>query len=220
MTETASAYQRAQARGREGLRTELLDVASHLLATEGPGALTMRRIASEAGCSTTVLYTMFGGKEGIAEALYLEGFHRFRRRLESVPSGTDPLAHLYDLARAYRENALAERNYYGVMFERAIPGFTPSPDAVAAARASFDILVDAVRACLEAGVFAGGAEKGVEIAEVLWATAHGAVSLELAGYLGLEGAGPGDAPGGTIAERRYGTAVAAAGSYFLAAGGG
>lgn len=204
MTETASAYELAQSRGREELRATLLDAASRLLAAEGPAALTMRRIATEVGCSTTVLYTMFGGKDGLAEALYLEGFGRFRRRLESVSAAADPLTHLYDLARAYRANALAERNYYGVMFEQAIPGFTPSPEALRGAKASFDILVDAVRGCVEAGVFARGDAQ--EIAEVLWASAHGAVSLELAGHLD-------DDPSG----RRYETTITAAGTFFLAA---
>jgi AcrR family transcriptional regulator len=43
--------------------------SSHEPKEDGPDALTMRRIAAEAGSSTTVLYTMFGGKAGIAEAL-------------------------------------------------------------------------------------------------------------------------------------------------------
>lgn len=204
MNDAATAYERAQTRGREELRATLLDAASRLLAAEGPGGLTMRRVATEVGASTTVLYTMFGGKDGLAEALFLEGFDRFRRRLEAVPHDPDPLAYLYGLARAYRANALAERNYYGVMFGQAIPGYVPSPQARDNAKASFAILVNAVRDCVEAGVFTAGDSE--EIAEVLWATAHGAVSLELAGYLG-----------GETTERRYETALGAAASYFLAA---
>lgn len=45
---------------------------SRLLTQEGSAALTLRRVATDAGCSTTVLYTMFGGKDGPAEALYRE----------------------------------------------------------------------------------------------------------------------------------------------------
>src|SRR5207248_11066416 len=106
-------YELAQARGQEALRTSLLEVAAELLSTEGPAALTMRRISAEAGCSTTVLYKQFGGKDGIAHALYLEGFARLRKRLEAVPEG-EPAEHLAALGRAYRENALAEANFYAV----------------------------------------------------------------------------------------------------------
>lgn len=55
-------YAAAAAAGKHALRTLVLDTASRLLEDDGPDALTMRRIASEVGCSTTVRYTMFGGK--------------------------------------------------------------------------------------------------------------------------------------------------------------
>ena len=173
-------YQVAQRSGQEALRRTLLDAASRLLLAEGPGALTMRRVAGAVGCSTTVLYTMFGGKEGLADALYREGFERLRRRLEAV-ADDDPLARLGALAHAYRANALAERAYYGVMFQQAIPGFRPSAGSLAAAGASLEVLARAVRAAMDAGALRPGDSQPV--AEVLWAAVHGVVSLELAGHL-------------------------------------
>lgn len=165
------------------LRRALLDAASWLLMEEGPQALTMRRVASAVGCSTTVLYTMFGGKGGIADALYREGFERLTRRLEEVGNGDgsdDPITRAAALAVAYRESALADRNYYGVMFGQAIPGFEPSKESLAVADASLGMLAEAVREAMDAGVLVEG-EAGA-VAEVLWAAAHGVVSLELAGH--------------------------------------
>ena len=115
-------YAAAQAAGRESLRRLLLDTASSLLEREGPDALTMRRIAAEAGCSTSVLYTMFGGKAGIADGLWREGFARLAAALDKA-TGVDPLQRLAAMGRAYRSNALANRSYYAVMFQRPIPGF-------------------------------------------------------------------------------------------------
>jgi AcrR family transcriptional regulator len=172
-------YELAQRSGQEALRRTLLDTASRLLMAEGPGALTMRRVAGAAGCSTTVLYTLFGGKEGLADALYREGFERLRRRLEAV-AGDDPPARLRALAHAYRANALAERAYYGVMFQQAIPGFRPSAASLTAAGASLEVLARAVRAAMDAGALRPGDPQPV--AEVLWAAVHGVVSLELAGH--------------------------------------
>jgi AcrR family transcriptional regulator len=176
---TPSPYELAQRHGQEALRRTLLDAASRLLVAEGAGALTMRRVAAAVGCSTTVLYTMFGGKEGLADALYREGFERLRRRLEAVPA-QDPMARLAALARAYRENALAERAYYGVMFQQAIPGFRPGAASLAAAAASLEVLTRAVAAAVDAGTLRPGDPRAV--AEVLWAAVHGVVSLELAGH--------------------------------------
>lgn len=172
-------YQLAQRQGQEAMRRTLLDAASRLLLEEGPGALTMRRVAGAVGCSTTVLYTMFGSKEGLADALYREGFERLGTRLEAVPAG-DPLGRLAALADAYRANALAERAYYGVMFQQAIPGFRPSPASLAVAAASLQVLALAVRDAMAAGALAPG--DPLAVGEVLWAAVHGAVSLELAGH--------------------------------------
>jgi AcrR family transcriptional regulator len=176
----ATPYQLAQRDGQEVLRRVLLDAASRLLLAEGPQALTMRRVAGAVGSSTTVLYTMFGAKEGLADALYREGFERLRRRLAAVPDHGDPLARLGAMAHAYRDSALAERAYYGLMFQQAIPGFQPSPASLAAARASLEVLVRAVVAAMDAGELERGDPQAV--AEVLWAAVHGAVSLELAGH--------------------------------------
>jgi AcrR family transcriptional regulator len=162
------------------MRRTLLDAASRLLLDEGPGALTMRRVAGAVGCSTTVLYTMFGGKEGLADALYREGFERLRRRLEAAGGDPDPLGRLRALGRAYRASALAEPGYYGVMFQQAIPGFQPSAESLLVAGASLEVLTQAVRAAMEARVLRAGDPQAV--AEVLWAAVHGVVSLELAGH--------------------------------------
>ncbi|TQS44996.1 TetR/AcrR family transcriptional regulator [Cryptosporangium phraense] len=173
-------YQRAQAAGQDALRRTVLDAAGALLVSEGPQALTMRKVSGEIGCSTTVLYTMFGGKDGLAEALYREGFARLRARLVAAvdAAGDDPAERLAATARAYRENALAERAYYGVMFGQAIPGFTPSAEALAESKRAFDVLGESVAA------LGGGRapEPDVDPTNLLWAVAHGVVSFELAGH--------------------------------------
>jgi AcrR family transcriptional regulator len=196
-----TAYLATQAAGRAALRRLVLDTASSLLEDEGPAALTMRRIAGDAGCSTTVLYTMFGGKSGIAEALWLEGFARLGAALGQVRE-TDPLRRLAALGRTYRANALANRSYYAVMFQRPIPGFEPSPEAYAASLEPLQALADAVAECIRAGILRPA--DPAHVAGVLWAAAHGAVSLELAGY-----------EGAADAEHRFDDVCAAATAWFM-----
>ncbi|MFC9588657.1 TetR/AcrR family transcriptional regulator [Streptomyces sp. NPDC056944] len=184
----SSLYQEAQRSGQNAVRTTILDRAIALLVAEGPAALTMRRIATDIGASTKVLYTMFGGKEGLLDALYREGFARLRRAQEGVPRGDDPLAHLTALGAAYRRHALAEPAYYRVMFELPVPGFRPGPEALAAADTAFEASTAAVAACMAAGALRPGDPR--ELAKILWAASHGAVSLEIAGHFAPEEAGP------------------------------
>ncbi|GAA3810454.1 TetR/AcrR family transcriptional regulator [Sphaerisporangium flaviroseum] len=175
------AYALGNQTSQDELRARLIAVAGELLLTQGADSLTMRRIATEAGCSTTVVYTMFGNKEGLAEALYLEGFERFRRRLAAVPRHPDPLEYLTSLGPAYREACLAEPGYYSVMFEKAIPSFEPSERARTLARAAVNILDRAIADCISAGYLVPTQPR--KIADCLWAAAQGAVSLERAGHL-------------------------------------
>jgi AcrR family transcriptional regulator len=194
-------YAAAQAAGKASLRKLLLDTASSLLERHGPEALTMRRIAVEAGCSTSVLYTMFGGKAGIAEGLWREGFERLGAALDQV-TGADPLERLAAMGRAYRANALANRSYYAVMFQRPIPGFEPSPEAYEASLEPLRALAGTVADCIQAGIFR--AEDPMHIAGVLWAATHGAVNLELAGY-----------EGAVDAEHRFDDVCAATAAWFM-----
>jgi AcrR family transcriptional regulator len=174
-------YGRAYEAGREAQRRLLLDASSRLLETEGPQALTMRRIAGEVGCSTSVLYGMYGSKAGVAEALWCEGFERLHAALAAVDR-QEPLARLAGLGQAYRTCALANRSYYAVMFARPIPGFEPSPEAYEVSLRPLRLLTEAVADCVEAGVFRP--VEPAHAARVLWAASHGVVSLELAGYEG------------------------------------
>jgi AcrR family transcriptional regulator len=195
-------YGDAYAAGLQAQRQLLLDAASRLLETEGPEALTMRRIASEVGCSTSVLYSMFGSKAGIAEALWCEGFERLYAALSAV-DGDDPLARLAAMGQIYRDSALHNQSYYGVMFGRPIPGFVPSEEAYEVSLRPLRLLTDAVETCVEAGVFRR--VDPAHAARVLWAASHGVVSLELAGY-----------EGAIDADACYRDLLAAAGAWFLA----
>ncbi|MQS15603.1 TetR/AcrR family transcriptional regulator [Streptomyces kaniharaensis] len=197
------AFARAQAQGEAALRAALLDIAAGLLAAEGPAALSMRRLAAAADCSTTVLYRLFGAKDAITAALYLEGFARLRRRLDAVPRGDDPAEYLAALGRAYRANALEEPKFYGVMHGEGVPGFVPDESARAAAAASLDVLREAARACVEEGVLRADADVD-EITDTLWAAAHGVISLERGGHFP-----------GALGEERFRTLTRAAVSAFL-----
>ncbi|HLU73916.1 MAG TPA: TetR/AcrR family transcriptional regulator [Nonomuraea sp.] len=175
------AYLQGERAEHDELRSRLLDVAVDLLVTDGPESLTIRRIATEAACTTTVIYTMFGNREGLAEALYLEGFERIRRRLDRVSQRRDPMEYLNAIVLAYRKACLAEPGYYSLMFERAIPGFEPSERARTLARAALNIFDRVISDCISAGYLHPTQPR--RIADALWAAAQGAISLERSGHL-------------------------------------
>jgi AcrR family transcriptional regulator len=163
----------------EALRRRLLDEAGRLLTAEGVGALTLRRVASSAGTSTTAVYDLFGDKESLLTEMYSEGFTRLGRAMSIARNGP-PLEALAAMGMAYRKAALATPHLYGLMFG----GTAPDPEAGRLADAAFEPLVGAVQAAMDNGDLGSGDPK--RLATYLWAVSHGMVSLELAGL--LEGA--------------------------------
>lgn len=177
MTSPATAEaQRSVSRGT------ILDKASQILSEDGVHALSMRRLSQAVGASTIVLYTHFSDKQDILNELYLEGFARLQAELDAVPAEEAPLEYVAALGRAYRRSAIANPTYYQIMFSDCVKGFRPAPASVERSRECFRTLHTGVERCAAAGLIP--AASTTRTAQVLWATLHGLVSLELLGYAG------------------------------------
>jgi len=160
------------------VRERLVDAALRVLNEGGPGELTVRRIAEAAGSSTMGVYSRFGGRTGVLDALYRRGFDLLEATLAAVPEADDPRRRIVDIAIAYREFALANPLLYALMFERPLPDFDPEVQARQDALATnFGFLVAAVRHGIAQGTFAG--DDAVRTSYLIWCAAHGMVGLEL-----------------------------------------
>ncbi len=170
------------------VRVALIEAAAQLLADEGLPALSIRRVATTVGCSTMAVYTHFGSKEDLVQEIVREGFARLHAELSAVDHSSDPVHDLVNLGAAYRRNALANSHLYRVMFDLNPLALTDPADHADAGELgldTFDALVAAIARCVDAGVMKGDPRR---LARVVWSTVHGAVSLELSGYLGEDGA--------------------------------
>jgi AcrR family transcriptional regulator len=160
-------------------RDAIFAAGLRLLATEGHEALTVRRVAAEAGCSTIGVYTWFGGKDGLIDAIFQSGFQSFADALEAARPLRGPLGRARAQAKVYRSWALANPMHYQVMFLKVMPGFLPTDEALIAGARSFDALLGAVSEAASKGELRSKDLHGV--AMTLWAAVHGLVSLELVG---------------------------------------
>ena len=158
-------------------RTAILRAAIAILQREGAGALTVRNVAAEAGCSTTGVYTYFGGKDGLVDAIFVDGFEHFDAALAAAADGADPLDELFATGEAYRAWALANPTQYQVMFTRAVPDFVATDAAQTRASQSFGAHVERIARAIDSGDLAE--HDAVEVAMHVWATVHGYVMLEL-----------------------------------------
>lgn len=165
----------------DALRLRLLDRAGELISADGPKALSLRALASDVGTSTTAVYSLFGGKPELVNALYAEGFRRFGARMAAVRRTADPAEDLVRLGLAYRASAIADPHLYSIMFTRVVPGFEPDEEAGQLAESTRSPLTEVARAGIEDGTFAD-VDPAVLVAGA-WAVVHGLVSLELNGNL-------------------------------------
>jgi AcrR family transcriptional regulator len=163
-------------------RSMLLEIGARLLAVEGPEALSARRIAAEAGSSTMPLYSHFGGMRGLVREMVNEGFSRMHQSLLGVPVGTDPVADMMMLGRAYRSNAVANPHLYAVMFGGvSLAGFSLSELDRQRGRYTLAPAIECAARCVAAGRFREGGPELV--AQQMWIAIHGLVTLELGRYL-------------------------------------
>jgi len=117
----------------EALRLKLLDRAGELIAADGPKALSLRKLAADAGTSTTAVYSLFGSKPDLVNALYTEGFRRFGARMAGTALTGDPVEDLVALGSAYRAMYYAPdsptpRNTVGTILVR-VGQFRPAREA-------------------------------------------------------------------------------------------
>lgn len=179
----------------DGLRLQLLDLAASTVHAHGVDALSLRQLAADAGTSTSAVYTLFGGREALLEAVVIQGFAGFTAAQEAVAvsftgppadqSGATVLSELAALGRDYRRWALANPALFSLMFSGALNAYVRSPKTLDCAADGMGPLVDAVHRGQSSGALRN--EPALVIALQLWGVVHGLASLELAG-MGPDGA--------------------------------
>ncbi|MEV0268969.1 WHG domain-containing protein [Hamadaea sp. NPDC050747] len=160
-------------------REALLTAAAATLHSEGPAAISVRRVADEAGTSTRAVYSLFGDKNGLLTALAQEAAETMRRHHEAVPEQDEPLDELPELVLAYRAAALERPHVYGIYLGE---GVDLDHDTQALYYRSFDRVLRTLRRAAASGRL--GDHEPVDVGRHLWALVHGLASLELKGFLG------------------------------------
>ena len=155
----------------------LLDAAHALLEEGGDDAITVRAVAARAGVAPMGVYSRFGSKDGLLEALFVQGFDSLHEAINAA-SGPDALTRLRRGCGAYRVFALAHPHQYQLMFKQMLE-LDLSEEALERAAATFGQLVGRVADAMAAGQLADGDD--VEVAQQIWSAIHGSVTLDLAG---------------------------------------
>ena len=163
-------------RERVEVRQKILDAARELFAREGYDRVTMRSIAKTIEYSPTTIYNYFEDKCDLVDALCEKDFTELLAALRPNGLAADPVERIVQLGLAYAEFGLRHPNHYRFMFmtpfERKAGG---DHELSESGQRAFELLRSAVVAAIEAGAFRPG--DPTHLAQILWASIHGAVAL-------------------------------------------
>ena len=156
-------------------KSKILTAASEIFAEVGTGGLSVRAISGRAGLSTIGIYNHFNGKQGILDALYIEGFELVMEAINiDFDTATPREAVLQGLSN-YVDLAARHRGHYQLIFGRGDPSYTPSSDAITVGEEAFNRLTQLVARVIPS---AASNRQKREAALQLWALTHGYVSLQ------------------------------------------
>lgn len=162
-----------EARGA-GTRERIIEACASLLREGGPEAASQRAVCDRAGVKAPTLYYHFGDLGRLhqiaVERAYGEAAARKRAGADGTGTALDRLRQGWD---AYLAFARDEPGVFATLAREVVAGPLP-----AAAHASYLALVGDVRALAADHALRHDAETA---AQMLWAAAHGAACLILAG---------------------------------------
>lgn len=114
---------------REGARASVLAAAWELVREDGLAALSLRELARRAGITTPTVYAYFESKNAIFDAMFAEAAQAFLEVKAGLPVTDDPARDLLVEAEAFVRFCVDDIPRYQLLFQRSVPGFTPSPES-------------------------------------------------------------------------------------------
>jgi AcrR family transcriptional regulator len=173
------------ARGRYhhgSLREQLMSSAVALIEAEGVAAVSLRRLAREAGVSPRAPYHHFEDRSALLAALCVRAhddlFDSLRRAREAAPDGVGALG---AVLRTYVGFAAEHPGRLRLLLRPELSEPQRHPDVLHAGQRSVDLLTDVVRDCQREGTAPTG--DPLPLVATIWALAVGVVTLWLDGPL-------------------------------------
>jgi AcrR family transcriptional regulator len=165
----------------ERTRTALLAAAESIVAEGGPGALSVRAVANQAGTSTRAVYSLFGSKDGLlVQALARGAFEFLYDEIGKLEETDDPAADLVDIGVLVVRRLVREHPaLYRIAFQRVVPGMEAGPELTAARQRAWHQLVGKVERLEAAGLL--GDRSAAEAAVAFNAMMEGLGNAELRG---------------------------------------
>ena len=118
---------------REAKVASIVASAWKLAREHGIAGVSLHALAREVGMRQPSLYEYFDSKHALYDAMFADGNRQLLARLDALTLPRDPRAALKKYMGAFLAFALEDPARCELLFQRHIPGFTPSPESYALA---------------------------------------------------------------------------------------
>lgn len=165
------------------LKNALIRAGIEILAREGAGGLTLRKVARRAGVSHSAPYAHFADKQALIAAISTEGYRALTERVEAAaaPHSADPQRQLLEAAWAYLQFAQDDPARFRISLSGVVEREKDYPALVQASQEGYAVVLRIVEACQARGLLSGAPVEAV--AASVWSLVHGLASLLLEGQL-------------------------------------
>ena len=138
-----------RARRRQATIGDVLSAARDLAREHGLASISMRELGARVGLHASSLYQYFPSKDAIYDALFAQGHRELHAWMAELNRTGKPVDVLKKGSRRFTDFCLEDEVRYQLLFQRPIPGFTPSETSMELAWQSYR---DMVVALADAGV--------------------------------------------------------------------
>ena len=114
---------------REAKVSSIVASAWGLARENGIAGVSLHALARDVGMRQPSLYEYFDSKHALYDAMFADGNRQLLARLDALTIPRDPRAALKKFMAAFVAFGLEDPARYELLFERHIPGFTPSPES-------------------------------------------------------------------------------------------
>jgi AcrR family transcriptional regulator len=165
------------------LKNALITAGVGILAKEGIGGLSLRKVAQRAGVSHSAPYAHFPDKQSLIAAISTEGFNQLYTELDAVTSlyPDDPKKQLLEGSQTYVRFAMNNADTFKIMFSGVLEKEKEYPAFVEISHKTFERVVGIVQACQDAGILC--ASPPGMMAVTLWGQIHGIIALAMEGQI-------------------------------------
>lgn len=123
---------------RAATTAEIVNAAWELADRDGLNGFSLRDVAKAVSMQPPSLYSYVASKNDLFDLMFRQAYDELLLEIEALPGDADPRAAFLRAQRAFLTLSTSRPARFTLLFQRTVPGFTPSEESMARAVQLYD----------------------------------------------------------------------------------